>query len=160
MDECIRGRPVPSVFQAHFGFEFVEESFDDKPVSQQELVQDRHQIILHVSANARDQLQPLFPEISEEFFGNVALVGQQLSLQSGNYFFQRCAIIDVARRDLHGHQFTAMVHHHMQLEAEEPAHSRMSACGQALESAIAADAWIGTHGQLGTVGDVDAGFFT
>ena len=68
MDEGIRGRPVPSVFQAHFGFEFVEESFDDKPVSQQELVQDRHQIILHVSANARDQLQPLFPEISEEFY--------------------------------------------------------------------------------------------
>ena len=56
MDEGICRRPVPSVFQAHFGFEFVEESFADKPLSQQELVQDRHQIILHVSANAGDQL--------------------------------------------------------------------------------------------------------
>jgi hypothetical protein len=49
------------MLEAYFGFECVEHCFDDKSFVQQHLVGDGHEIILHVSADACDQVQTALP---------------------------------------------------------------------------------------------------
>ena len=49
------------MLQAHGGYEFVEKSFDDEAFSQEQLVHHGYEMVFHVLANARDQMQALLP---------------------------------------------------------------------------------------------------
>ena len=62
------------------------------------------------------------------------------SSATGDHIRQWRAVPGIARRDLDGHQFAIMVHHHIKPESSEPAHPR--AAGP-FEGAIAADTVIG-----------------
>ena len=62
MDEGIDGGSVSGVLQAHGGLEFIKEGFHDESFAQQHLIQQGHQIVFHVTANAGDQVKAPLPE--------------------------------------------------------------------------------------------------
>ena len=53
---------VSGVLQAHGGLEFIKEGFHDESFAQQHLIQQGHQIVFHVTANAGDQVKAPLPE--------------------------------------------------------------------------------------------------
>ena len=55
MNEGVGCRAVPGVLEPHLRFQSVEQRLDDETLSQQQLVEQRHEIILHVAADTGDQ---------------------------------------------------------------------------------------------------------
>ena len=52
VDEGVDGGSMPCVLQPHLRLELVEQGLDDESLAQQELVQERHQVVAHVAADA------------------------------------------------------------------------------------------------------------
>ncbi len=69
-------------------------------------------------------------QLCDEWLREIALVTEELAKQAVGQSGHRLAIIDVAGGEVHGQQFTVVVDHQMELEAKEPAHRGLAACGQ------------------------------
>lgn len=74
------GRAVASVLQSHVGFGLIKESFHDGSFAQQHFVQQWHQVVLHVAANAGDQVEPPLPEALQQRLGKITLISEDLPL--------------------------------------------------------------------------------
>ena len=145
------------MFEPHLRFQPVEQRFDYEALAQQQFVEQGHQIVLHVAADAGNQMQPPPPQFGEEFLGDIALVGQHLAFQFTGHIVENGAVVRVAGSDLDSHDFTLVVDDHVQLEAVEPARRGFAAFGQVGEDTVAGNAQIVANGNLGAVGDIDAG---
>ena len=73
------------------------------------------------------------PEFAEEFPADVALVGVEGAGQVLGHRVEHGAVGGVAGGDFQRHDLTFVVDHEVQLEAVEPAHAGLAACGEALE---------------------------
>ena len=148
------------MFERHCGFQLVKQGFDDETFAQQDLVKPRHEIILHGLANASDEMQSVAPQLGEEIFADITLVGEEFSAQAAHHFFQWLTVIDIAATDLDRHDFAFVIDDDVKLEAEEPSHCRSSAFGQIFEHPVACYATIVAHRQLAAVGEINPCFFT
>ena len=63
----------------------------------------------------------------------------------------------VSRRKRLRHDLAFVVDHDVQLEAIEPPHARLAPPGQSVEGPVAVGAAVVADGELGRVGEVDAG---
>lgn len=104
-------------------------------------------------------MEPTQPKPLEEGFRDIAFIGKYFTFETGNHSFKRLAVIDIARSDFDGHDFTLVVDNQMQFEAKEPAHCAAPAFRQALEDLVSVDASIVADGKLGAVGKIDACLF-
>ena len=107
--------------------------------------------ILHVFAQGRDQLQAPFEELLKEGLREIATVADQLTPQIVAHLWHRFAVIYIARRELKSQQFTLVIDNQMELEAIEPAHTALAACGHISKEPMAADALVVADGQRGRI---------
>ena len=66
VDEGVDGRSMARVFQALDLLEDVEDSLQNETGAQREFVEERHEIVAHVLADAGDQLQSILPQVCEQ----------------------------------------------------------------------------------------------
>ena len=71
---------VSVMLQAHAGLELVKEGFNHESFAQQHFVQHGQQVVLHVAANAGDQVKAPPPEALQQPLGNIALSSLRSSL--------------------------------------------------------------------------------
>lgn len=77
--------------------ELVVHGFDDCSFSQEDFIRHLHQLVLHVAADARYQLETLFHQLFEEALGDIALVPIELSLKLLGQVRHRLSVVDVSR---------------------------------------------------------------
>jgi hypothetical protein len=145
------------MLKAHFGFEGVEHGLDEEAPAQHDLVDHGHEVVLHVPADTGDEVQAALPERLEQFLADIALVGVKLAYQALGHLVQRGAVGGVAGGDFQCHDVALVVDHEVQLEAIEPPHAGLAPRGQAVEHLVTANATVVADGELGRVGEVDAG---
>ena len=157
VDQGVDGGSVSGVLQAHAGLELVKEGFNNESFAQRHFVQHWHQVILHVAANAGDQVKAPLPESLQQRPGNMALISKDLPLQSSGHILKWFAVVTAAIRNPESRDPALVTDEEMELEAKEPAHGGTTTPGQPLEDPVPADSCIVAARQLGTVGKVDAG---
>src|SRR5215467_449723 len=89
--------------------ELVNDGFNNSSFAEQELVRKVHETIFHVFAQLGDEQQSLFKEQVCQGSGNVAAIPKQLAMQSFRQSWNQCAIIDIARSQTTGKQFSAII---------------------------------------------------
>ena len=122
MDEGVDGGAVPAVFEALGGFYGIEDGFQNKTFAQHEFIEQRHQVIAPVFADASDRLQAVLPQIPEQGLREIALVRVEFAVELCGHARHRLAVIGVAGGDLHRHDFRLVIDDDVQLEAIEPSH--------------------------------------
>src|SRR6476661_9074966 len=108
-----------------------------------------HQVVRHVSADTRNEVQAALPECLEQVLTDIAFVGVELARQMPGHFIQHGAVGGVAGGDLQRHDLALVVDDEVQLEAEKPPHAGLAARGQAIEDPVTVDAAIVTDSKLG-----------
>ena len=142
MDEGVDGGSVSGVLQAHAGLELVKEGFNNESFAQQHFVQQGHQVVLHVAANAGDQMKAPLPESLQQPLGNMAFISKDLPLQSSGHGLKRFAVVSSSIRNPEGHDPALVIDEQMELAAKEPAHGSTTTPGHPLEDPVPADSCI------------------
>ena len=153
----VDGGSVSGVLQAHAGLQLVKQGLNNESFAQQHFVQQGQQIVLHVVANAGDQVKAPLPEALQQRLGQIAFISKDLPLQSSTQGLKRVAVVTASICDPEGHDLALVVDEEMELEAKEPAHGGTITPGHPLEDPVPADSCIVADRQLGTVSKVDAG---
>ena len=105
-------------------FQDVVHTFYHGPFSEQYLIVDVHQGVLHVLLDLGHQVNAIDEELLEEVLPYVAPVGEYLA----EHFFMETpvleglSIIHVALCDKEIDDLSPFIYHYVQLKAEEPAH--------------------------------------
>ena len=73
MDQGVDGESASGALQAHAGLELVKEGFNHESFAQQHVVQQGQQVVLHVAANASDQVKAPLPEVLQQRLGQIPL---------------------------------------------------------------------------------------
>src|SRR6188768_639183 len=92
------------MLKPHFGFQGIEHGLDEEAFAQHDLVSHGHQVVRHVSADTRNEVQAALPECLEQVLTDIAFVGVELARQMPGHFIQHGAVGGVA-----GVIFTAMI---------------------------------------------------
>ena len=137
------------MLEAHFGLEGIKHGFDEKAFAEHDFVGQGHQIILHVAADAGDEMQTAPPKRLEQLFVDIAFVGKSLAREVLCYIVHHGPVVCVARGDFQGHDLAIVIDDEVQLEAEKPPHAGLAAGSQAIEDLMAVDAAIVADGELG-----------
>ena len=124
---------------------------------QHQLVKQQQHPVLHILAQARDELNVLSQELVGQRLREVALVTEQLAKKAPGQVGHRLAVVDVAGREVEVQQLAAVVDDQVQLEAEEPAHRGLASGGQTVEHPVAPDTPVVTDGQGGSIDERDTG---
>ena len=110
--------------------QLVGNRLDEGALAQHELVKQQQQAVLHVLAQAGDEMNVLGQELVGERLGDVTLVAEQLAKEPSGQVGHRPAVIDIAGRQVESQQLAAIVDHQVQLEAKEPAYRGFASGGQ------------------------------
>ena len=94
----------------------MKQGLDNEALPQQELVHEGHEVVLHVAANASNQVKATLPELLHHLLGDVALIAKHLVLESSSQCCQRMAVMDVGGRDPQCHDLALAIDHQMELE--------------------------------------------
>src|SRR3954467_7436867 len=86
-----------------------------------------HQVVPHVAADTRNEVQAALPECLEQVLTDIAFVGVELADQVPGDRIQHGAVGGVTGGDLHRHDLALVVDDEMQLEAEKPPHAGLAA---------------------------------
>ena len=92
------------MLKAHLRLEGIKDGFDEEALAQHDLVSHGHQVVPHVPADTRNEVQTALPECLEQVLTDIAFVGVELAGQVSGYFIQHGAVGGVA-----GGDFTAMI---------------------------------------------------
>jgi len=104
-------------------FEEIIDTFDDGTLAEQEFVGQIHELVFHVFANFRDQVNVSVPEFGEQFRRHIALVGEQLAEK----VFGQVAhdvpvfVVHIGGGDAEREYFAPVVDDDMELEPVKPA---------------------------------------
>ena len=112
-------------------------------------------MVLHVFAQPGDEVESLFKKQLRERSGDVAAVSEQLAMQPFDQGRNGSAIIDIAWSQATSQQLASVIDRQMQLEAKEPAHTRLPAPGVRRKDAVPTDALGIAHVQRSRVDETD-----
>ena len=115
--------------QAPFRLEGIKNGLDNEAFAQQDLVGHRHEVVLHVAADASDKMQSALPEGLEQLMADIALIGIKLARQVLGHLVEHSIVGGVARGDLQRHDLALVVDNEVQLEAIKPPHAGLATCG-------------------------------
>src|SRR5438045_8937724 len=137
-------------------FELVDNGLDNGSFAQQQFIRKVHEMVFHVFTQSGDELKPLFKEQVRQGSGNIAAIPEQLATQMFDHASNGSAIIDVARSQATGKQFTLIIDSQVQLEAVKPAHTRFPSPGIQRKDTILADPFRMTNLQRGSINETYA----
>ena len=136
--------------------QLVDYRFDKGPLTQHELVKQRQQTVLHVLAQAGNELHVLLEKLVSQGLRDVALVAEQLAKEAFGQMGYRLAVIDIAGRQVESQQLAAIVDDQMQFKAEEPAHRGLASGRQAVKHPVSLDSPVVTDRQRGGIDEGNA----
>lgn len=121
--EVINGA-MPRMFYVADILEFVVDSLDERPFSEQYLVVQIHKRVLHVLPDLRDKVYVVNKKSIEKVLAYVTPVRKQLSKRflSEVLVFQQFAVVRVSRCERPLHNLSTVADDDVQFESEEPAH--------------------------------------
>lgn len=137
--------------------QLVVNRLQDRTVTQQQLIGQIHQPVLHVRFEMGNELNALLPQLLKQGLRQVALVPEQLAKHAFDHSRNRFAIIGIARRQAAGDDLSPIIDDQMQLEAEKPIHRVPTPGSQAIKDRMLANAAVVAHRQWGRVNETDAG---
>ena len=100
---------MAAMLQTHSHLQRGKEGFNDAGFAQEEPVQQGEEVVVHVAADASDQVQAPLPQALHEGFADVALISEYLAPQWADHALQWLAIIHVAACDLECPDLALMV---------------------------------------------------
>lgn len=112
--------------------------FNDRPLSEHQLVIEVHQRVLHVLLNLCDKMYVIHEQLIEEVMTYVSSIGKQFSEQPFRevLVFQRLTVIDIARSEPPLDNLAFVIDDQMQLETIEPSHRALAFCGPSLHGLV------------------------
>jgi len=137
--------------------ELVIDALNDRPLAQQELVDQREDAPTHVLASFGDQVEAVGDEqFLGERLGEVALVARGFAKEPPHQAGHRPTVVHVARSQAHGQEVAAVVDDQMELEAIEPAHGRRAVSCIGPKDAMGVDARGAADAQASGIDQADA----
>ena len=112
-------------------------------------------MVLHIAANASDQVQATLPELLHHLLGDVALIAKYLALEASSQCRQRVAVMDVSGRSVLP-DLALVIDHQMELEPKEPTHGTAAPLGHSPKHLALSAPGVMTESQLGVIHKVDA----
>ena len=97
MDDEIGWAAVTRVLNLRNILELVNDGLDDSSFAQQQFIRKVYEMILHVLAQSRDEMQHLFKERLRRRSGNVAEISKHLTSQPFDQLRNQSPIIHIAR---------------------------------------------------------------
>ena len=140
IDEKVSRAAVAGVLNLGDILELVNDGLNDETFTRQQLVFENDQLIFHVFANRRDQLQSPCEELFKERFGEIAAVADQLPPQFFGHLWDRFTVIGVGGCEVNRQQVTLVIDNQMEFEAIEPPHAALAARGYPSKDSVATDA--------------------
>ncbi len=137
--------------------QLVGDAFNDGAFAQQEFVAQGHEAVLHIGLETGDELNALLEQLLEHRLRQVTLVTEQLAKQSPRQLGQQLDIGAMRGRQTATEQFTAVIDHQMEFEAETPTARATSARRQSRKDLVLLNAPIIADGDEGRVNEADAG---
>ena len=107
--------------------QWVTNHFNDGSLSQQSLVNKRHQHVFHVFPELGYQLNPWLEKQVKAFLRERHLISKELAKQRFDPLWHRGSVIDVSRCELNGEELATVIDPKMKLETIEPADRVLSA---------------------------------
>ena len=126
---------MAGMFQLANVLELIIDGLDQGARAEQNFIQAR----LHLFWEFGDELYPLRAELREEGLGDVTPIPKQFAEQAASKLRHGLAVIDVARRELHGQESPAVVNDERHFEALEPARAGDPALSYVLENLMRFD---------------------
>src|SRR5579863_290750 len=114
-------------------------------------------MMLHVFAQAGDELEPLFKEQLRERSGDVATISKQLATQPLDQVRHRSAIIDLAGSQTTRKPLASIIDGQVEFEAVQPAHAGCAPFSIGGKDAMLTDPFGITDCQRSRVNEADAG---
>ena len=110
---------MPRVLDLRDVLELVDDRLDNPAFSQEQLVKQRHQPVLHIALESCDHLQSASEEFIKECLLDVSPVAKEFSPELFRQLVDGFAVVDVAGRDAYFQQFALVVCDQMKFELRE-----------------------------------------
>ena len=130
VDNPLAGTAVPSVFHLAPIFQLIVDALDQRPLTEQELIDHRHEFVVPVALEFGEQLQTVCPQLLEPFLADVATIAEPFAPEWADQLGDGTAILDLSRCECEAEPFTLLVDDQMQLEALEPTHAAFATLRQ------------------------------
>src|SRR5579875_151038 len=156
MDNKVGRAAMPRVLDLREILELINNRLNDRSFAHQEFIRKVHQVVFHVVAQMRDEVESLLFEQGGQGSRDVPSVADQLAAKVFDHLGNRRAIIDVAWRQAAGEQLTALVDRQVRLESVQPAHRRFASPGIGGKDPVLRDAFGIAHFQRRRVNETDA----
>ena len=139
-------------------FEHVIDGLYDAPLAQHDFVPHRHELVLHIASDTRDQVYAVLEEHVEELGRDVSPVGKQLTVEP---FCQNSPhlwipVVHMGTCETEGYDFPPVVADEVQLETVTPSHRSLSVSGQPLEHFVGITSQVVAYGNHRGVHETDA----
>ena len=150
---------MPGMFDLCNILQLVIDRFNQGPFSEQNLVSNTHQGVLHIVFNFSDKLYTIKEKVLKQSLADISLVCTQFSsdILQKLALFQRLPIIHVSGREHEIEDFTLVIDYQVQLESEEPSHGTPSTLGKPFKCLMNQDSLVTTYTQGSGVDKTDAG---
>ena len=101
--------------------QLVDDGFDNGALARHQTVIQGHQSLFHVALELGNELNACgFEQLFCQFVRDITFVSKHLAKQLLQQFWDRGAVISVARSQNHVEQFASVINHQMQFEAKKP----------------------------------------
>ena len=138
--------------------QFVIDRFNQGSFSEQNLVGNTHQRILHIVFNFSDKLYTIKGKVLKQSLTDIAFVCTEFSFDVFQKLtsLQQFPVVYVSRREHKIENLTFVIDYQMQLESEEPSHGAFAPLGKSIESLVNEYALVTAYTQRGGIHEADA----
>ena len=121
-------RAMPGMLDLGYILQLVADGLDQRPLAEEDLVRNGHDLPLHVALQFCNQQNPVHEKPGEEFLADASLVPDQLAedLLDEGLATERLPVVDIAGRDHEVQQVPLLVADLMQFEPVEPSHRELA----------------------------------
>lgn len=135
--------------------QFVIDSLNDSPLSQQQLVRHGHHGTPHVTLELRNKLNAVNEESPKQILAYISFVSDKFPIDKFNegLVFQRLAVINISWRYHEVEQLTLLIAYQMQFETEESSHGAFASLGNTPECLVHPYPLVPAYTQRGAVNE-------
>ncbi len=151
---------MSGVRKIHMNFKNIKKGFNEKSFSEQNLFNQRHKVILYISLDTRDHLEPSLVKDFKKVLRDVTFVSKKALLQMPSHLIQNSPLIYIARSNFNSHNATFMVDDQMKLQTLKPSHGCFSSGRKAFKNKITTDTFVVAHRKGRCISNINSRFFT
>ena len=101
-------------------FELIVDGFNDRPFSQQNFIDERHQSIFHVGFQPGHQLNASLIQAGKQGLGDIAAVAKEFSIQAGSHIRDGKSVIHIAWSDFDCQELPQFIDDEVDFQAIKP----------------------------------------